>query len=325
MHNRFNSIVSGVSTLALCHMASAAPATDTTQPSSPDSPDSKAKTVIEGMDSRRMFDNVTDAAAYLNKCAESFADFDKHPQVLRGILQEGDSAGDFDPAVYTDSTRVMVAVLANRGEKGKPSTVKAIVVTPAPKIDAILADSAGRAWLDKIIDKELNHVAVRQLRTADDVESVADQMPLSLADYISSARESSGGIMETFNTLFRGIIASVAQKSPNWAKARLTKNELKKAMESSAYAKEYYPTLEDRGDKPSLFVMAMQLGEREAKKQGLDPAIFAKWTDTRDQKSLAAANADESDDFDLDSLAFVAEDEKPVDSKPADAESEATA
>lgn len=283
-------------------------------------PAKKPETIIEGMDSRRMFDSPEDAAAYLNASSEKFSDFESATQVINGV----DGEGNFDKAVYTPDTRVMVAVLANRGEKGKPSTLKALVVTPAPKIDAILADPAGRAWLDKIIDKELNHVAVRQLRTADDVETVKDQMPLTLADYISSSRESTGGIMETFNTLFKGIIASVGAKSVNWAKARLTKNELKKAMESSAYAKEYYPTLEDRGDKPSLFVMAMQLGAREATKQGLDPAIFSKWTETRDQKALAAAQADEeSDDFDLDSLAFVAEDEKPAaESAPAAATAE---
>lgn len=295
----------------LCSMATA-PVEATTQPAA----DSKSKpvTIIEGMDSRRMFDSPEDAAAYLNACSEKFSDFESATQVINGV---GDD-GNFDPAVYDSNTRVMVAVLANRGEKGKPSTLKALVVTPAPKIDAILADPNGRAWLDKIIDKELNHVAVRQLRTADDVTTVKDQMPLSLADYISSSRESTGGIMETFNTLFKGLIASVGARSVNWAKARLTKNELKKALESSAYAKEYYPTLEDRGDKPSLFVMAAQLGQREAAKQGLDPAIFAKWIDTRDQKALAAAtDADESDDFDLDSLAFVADDEKADDSAPA--------
>jgi len=279
----------------------------------------KAKTVIEDMDSRRMFANVEDAGNYLNLAGSTYADFTTHPQVLRGIITEGENAGQFDPAIYTADTRVMVAVLANRGEKdaktGKagPSSVKALVVTPVPTIDAILNDAAGRAWAEKILDKELNHVAVRALRNADDVESVADQMPLSLADYISSSRESTGGIMETFNTLFKPIIASLAAKSTQWAKARLIKTELKKAIESKAYALEIYPTLESRGlnpktgePLPSMFVMAAQLGIREATKQGLDPAIFTKWLDNRDAKVLTTkTDEDESDDFDLDDVAFV--------------------
>lgn len=276
----------------------------TTESSAPATP-AKPKTVIENMDSRRMFDSTEDAAAYLNKCSEDFADFGNHPQVLNGI----DENGDFDPNVYDSNTRVMVAVLANRGEKGKPSTVKAIVVTPAPKLDAILDNESGKIWLAKIIDKELNHVAVRALRTADDVDTVRDQMPLTLADYVTSTRESSGGIMETFNNLFKGLIATLAARSPAFAKARLTKGELKKSFESRAYALEYYSKLEDRGDKPSLFVMALQLGQREAKNQGMDPAIFDKWLATRDEKALTVATADEdSEDFELDDLAFAAPD-----------------
>lgn len=264
----------------------------------------KPLTVIEGMDSRRMFDTVELAENYLNDAATRFADYEKIPAVYRGIVQDEDGNGGFDPAVYTPEMRVMVAVLANRGEKGKPSTAKAIVVTPAPKLDTLLATEAGRGWVAKIVDKELNHVAVRLLRTADDLDSVADQMPLTVADYISG-RESVGGIMETFNTLFKGLIAAVAEKSPQWAKARLTKNELKKAMESKAYALQYYSKLEDRGDKPSLFVMAMGLGKKAAGEKGLDPAIFDKWLAERDEKPMSTKQDDEdSDDFDLDDLAF---------------------
>ena len=278
--------------------------------------DSKPKTVIENMDSRRMFDTTEEAANYLNKCADDFADFDSHPQVIHGI----DGDGNFDPEVYTPDMRVMVAVLANRGEKGKPSTVKAIVVTPAPKMEAILESETGRAWANKILDKELNHVAVRALRTADDVDTVADQMPLTLADYVTSSRESSGGIMETFNELYKALIATLASRSAPFAKARLTKGEFKKGLESRSYALEYYSKLEDRGTKPSLFVMAAQLGQREAKEQGLDPAIFDKWLATRDEKAFSAATADESEeDFDLDSLVLVTDENKSDEATPDDA------
>lgn len=282
-----------------------APVTDSTAQAA------KPKTVIENMDSRRMFDTTTDALTYLNRCADEFADFGAHPQIIKGLIVEGEgesASANLDPTVYTSDMRVMVAVLANRGEKGKPSTVKAIVVTPAPKLDAILANESAKAWLAKIADKELNHVAVRALRTADDVESVADQMPLTLADYISSSRESTGGIMESFNSLFKGIIATLAAKSPAWAKRRLIKSELKKAFESRPYALATYPELEDRGDKPSLFVMALQLGQRQAKADGLAPDIFDKWLATRNDKAIGTTTEeDDAEDFELDDLAFVAD------------------
>lgn len=292
-------------------MASTAPATAAAP---------KTLTVIEGMESRRVFSTIDLATNYLNDSATRFSDFESHPLVTNGLTSDG----ELDPNVYTPLMRVMVAVLANRGaKKGDPSTVKAIVVTPIPTLDSVLADPAAREWLSsKVLDKELNHVAVRALRNADDVESVQDQMPLTLADYISSSRESTGGIMETFNSLFKGIIASIGAKSVPWAKRRFTKAELKKALESKAYALEVYPEIEDRGDNPktgkpfpSLFVMANQLGIREAEKAGLDPAIFNKWLAERDTKVFTAAQAaDESDDFDLDDLAF--EEEAATTDKP---------
>lgn len=285
--------------------------TDTSTPTTPAAPAAaKPKTVIEHMDSRRMFDTTDAAMAYVNQCGESFADFDAIPAVVNGLIEDEEGAATLDPAIYTDSMRVMVAVLAQRGaKKGEPSTAKAIVVTPAPTIDAILSDDAGRKWLEKIIDKELNHVAVRALRNADDPTTVAGDMPLTLADYVTPSRDSTGGLMESFDKLFKGIIATFAAKSPQWAKRRLIKTELKKALESKAYALEYYPELEDRGDKPSMFVMALQLGVRESEKQGLDPAIFSKWLDERDAKTLnVKTTGDEDDDFDLDDLAFESDD-----------------
>lgn len=276
----------------------------------------KAATVAESMDQRRTFATVDDAAAYLNNCAEKFTDFDSVPLVARGMGEDG----NFDPAIYTGDMRVLVAVLKNRTKDDKgnalPSTVKAIVVAPIPTLDALLASDAGKIWLESVTDKELNHIAVRALRAADDVTTVADQVPQTLESYITSQRES-GGIMETFDNLYKSIIAALAAKSPAWAKARLIKTELKKAMESAAYASEYYPALEDRGDKPSLFVMALQFGQRVAKETGADPAIFDKWLANRDAKTLKQTGDEE--DFDLDDITL------PTDAEATPAPTEETA
>lgn len=261
----------------------------------------KAETVAESMDQRQTFNTVEDAANYLNLCAEKFSDFDTvAPLVARGMDEEG----NFDPEVYTPGMRVLVAVLKNRvkDEKGNalPSTVKAIVVSPIPSRELILSNAAATSWLDSVLDKELNHIAVRALRAADDVLLAADQIPMTLESFITSQRET-GGIMETFDNLYKAIIAAIGARSPAWLKARLIKTELKKAMESKAYASEYYPALEDRGDKPSLFAMAIQFGARIAKEKGMAPDVFDKWLATRDAKTLKqTSEADE--DFDLDDL-----------------------
>ena len=146
----------------------------------------KPKTVIEDMASRTFCDSTEDASLFLAKCQEDFADFDSHKLVLNGI----DAEGNFDPTVYSTDMRVMIDVLTNRGEqvidaKGNksrgPSTVRAIVVTPAPTVDAILSNEQGRKWIEKIIATQLSHVANAPLRKADNLAEAQLNMPLTLS------------------------------------------------------------------------------------------------------------------------------------------------
>lgn len=271
----------------------------------------KALTVADDMDSRRIFSNTEEAATYLNACGEKFSDFGEIPLAAPGI----DSEGNFDPAIYVDGMVPMVATL--RKAKGG---VKAIVVAPIPSLDYLLADTAGRAWVEKIIQKELNHVAVRALRDAEDISTVVDQMPTTRDAYISSARGEGGGILETFNELYKAINATLSSKIPVWAKARLIKSDLKKCFESKGFAQEYFPALENRGEgKPSLFVMALQLGIASAKQKGLDPTIFERWIESRDAKVFNPAEEADDDDLDIENLteSLMADDAKEADAPAA--------
>jgi len=280
---------------------------DTGSTAAPESPkaDAKPKTTLEGMTGYRTFDSTEDAMAYLQKCGEDFSDFGEQPFAMVGI----DDAGNFDPEIYTPEMRVRVAVLRNVPRtttvNGKPvrdpTTIKAIVVTPVPTLESLMADEAGQSWLLKVLDKELNHVAVRPLRDAENLETAMSQMPTTRAGFIESTRDG-GGIMDTFNDLHQIINDQLKKSVPIWNKAKLIKAELKKAMESKAYATEYYPALEDRGDKPSLFVLALQFGQKVAKNKGLAPDIFDKWLATRDAQTLKGATAEDDNDVSLDDL-----------------------
>lgn len=252
----------------------------------------KAKTVAEDMDARRIFDSPESAAEYLNACASNFSDFESTPLAFPGSTEEG----DFDPEVYTDSTQVMVGLL-RKAKEG----VKCIYIAPVPTLEALMADTAGTDWVQRIIHKELSHVAVRALREAEDISTVVDQMPTTRDAFISSAREGGGGIMEAFNDLYKQVSGTMASKVAVWGKFKLTKQELKRAFESKGYAEEFYPALENRGEgKDSLFVVALNLAIMAAGKKGLDATIFQRWLDTRNSKAFSAADSD--DDFDLDTM-----------------------
>lgn len=256
----------------------------------------KVKTVANDMDRRRIFDTPELAINYLTNIGETISDFGKYPLASPGV----DAEGNFDPAIYTSDMRVMVAVLSKK-KGGAASGPKCIVIAPIPKLESLLSDAAGMDWVQSIVETQLNHVAVRVLREAEDISTVVDQMPTTRGAYITSGRESAG-IMVTFDELYKSILNIMNAKIPLFAKARLTKGELKKAYESKGYALEYYASLEDRGAKDSLFVTALSLSINAAKSKGLDPTIFERWLETRDAKVFTPGEETDEDDFDLDSL-----------------------
>ncbi len=285
MNIRSASLMTRASALAVLAADDAAAAAKPADSKAP-----KALTVADDMEARRVFANSTDAAAYLNACAEKFSDFATTPLAFPGSTDEG----DFDPAVYTDSTAVMVGTL-RKAKEG----VKCVYILPIPTTAQLLADEGGKAWIERILLKELSHVGVRALREAEDITTVVDQMPTTMEGFISTARES-GGIMETFNELYKDISAVMGQKVPTWAKFRLTKQDLKRAFESKPYAAEYYPALETRPEgKESMFVVALKLGAAFATKKGLDATIFNRWIESRDAKTF---EANDEAEFDFDAI-----------------------
>lgn len=277
-----------------------------------ESKESKAKTVIDDMDQRRLFYSTDEAAAYIAKCQEEYSDFGSYPVAAAGLTEDG----DFDPDVYTDEMRIGVYVLTKRGDGPNSTTVHCIVIAPAPKVTAFLGlpedtdfgNSQGLEWLTGIIDKEINHVTVRQLRKAENAQEIAEaveSMPTTLADFITSGRESTSGILETFNQLWQIIKKGMGAKSKPFALANLSKKELRKAMESASYAATVYPQLETRtnkkGEPESLFVLAATFGQMLAKQESLDSTIFDRMLSQRDEKEIAVA--DDEEDFDLEAMA----------------------
>lgn len=291
----------------------------------------KPKTVADDMAARRCFypnesgTALEQAVEYLGQTMERVSDFDSFPFAAPGVGADEDGNTTFDESIYTDSRGVMIGTLKETTGTGtnRARVVKAIFMVPIPNLQAMAEaateDELARKWIQGILEKEANHVAVRPLRDADKPLDVVDQMPTDEDAYTNSGRAAGAGIMGTYNELYKGIIATLAGKIPAFAKARFIKSELKKAMESRAYALEYFGALEDRGEKESLLVLAINLGINSAKKKGLDPAIFERWLATRDAKVLTVADEEEADDFDLDALtADLLTDDKPE--APADGE-----
>lgn len=294
--------------------------TETTNTNDSTNEEDKAKTVLSNMSARRVFDTVEEATTYLTKCSEELADFGDYPVVTAGFTDEG----EFDPEIYNESMQVAVARMTARGEGVGQSVVKSIVIYPSPKLAAIYEDDKGRDWLEGIIQKELQHVAVRGLRPKDgedaNLEEALSKMPLSIADYVTSGREGATGIVTAYNDTWKLIKQTMGKKSKAFAIANLSKKELKKSMESASYAAAIYPQLETRtnkaGEPESYFEKAAQFGAILAKQQGLDPTIFENMLAHRAETEINFDLDDEDEDFDLEALAAeLVEDEEETDAE----------
>lgn len=267
----------------------------------------KVLTVLKDMPSRSVFATVEDAFAFMQGQSEKLSDFATTPSVFSGVSFNDEGEAEIDPEVYTDSMEVVVSKLTEKGskEKGTEGKVKAIVMYAAPTFATLSTREDGMAWLQEIIRKELNLVAVRQLRMVANPALAADKIPTTVSGYIEGTRESAG-IMEAYDELYQTIIKQMSKKLPVFARQRFNKAEFRKALESKAYALEIYNAVEDRGDSPSLLVVCLNIMASMAVHAKLDGSIFAKWLASRDEKTIDINDSDDDafgDDFDADSLA----------------------
>lgn len=289
--------------------------TNTTTPAPTPAATAKAKTVLDDMPSRAVKPNTEEAIAYIMNAAQTYSDFGNMTIIapmdakrgVSGLGQDENGALVFDSELFPESMDIHIAVLTERGEGAGSSAVKAIVVYPTPRLDDILANDTGRKWVADRIETELNRVAVRGLRAKDaDMQSIEllDSMPKSLADYVTSNRGGGSTLLQAFEEFWRPIKTGLGKLSKAWRLANLSKKELKNAMSSKAYAEQYYPTLESvRGkDKDgnatvvSLFVLALQTFILEAKKAGMDSALFDQWLASRDTHTISDSDAEDDDE-----------------------------
>lgn len=277
--------------------------------------DTKLKSIQDDMPSARFFATPAEAAAALTSDQSTYADIGdaiivSPVDAKRGVSALGmDDEGNFvfDSEMFSPGTRVMISKLSTRVD-GEKSKLKGIVVAPVPSEEQILADEAGRAWLSKIINTELQRLSVSGLRdrkdAPTDIQSAAvlDSMPKCLADFVTSSRGGSSTLMQAFEENWKIIKAGLAKLSPSWVRANITKREFIYSMSSKAYAFAEFATLEEN-KAGSLFEMAIRGFKAKAMEQGLDYSIFDQWAATRDEKVIEAKAEEDDQEFDFDAFA----------------------
>lgn len=282
---------------------------------------------------RKSFESPADAIKTLRGILthESFpSDF---PVVVAGIgqidLSDDDSVPPVSewPAVFTEKgVLTVVSFIGVRGldtdDKKKANGAKGFAVFPVHPIDAIMADSAGAAWLWKITEKESSHVAFRGLRdaeaavSAEALAAAAKAMPLTVSDYVeeTAAASADSGAFEKIWAGFRKMLAGNPNTAP-LVPVLPGKADVLKCIRSKAYAEELKPELESR----NIFVWlgetiakmademkaaAIESGDEDA--SDYDSKQLREWLATRNEKVFAAKTVPTVDLDKLDFASFMA-------------------
>lgn len=270
-------------------------------PEAPKADDSKPKATIDLVPERRTFPTLEAAGTALAAIAGQATDWDSVQIVAPGASFNDE--GEFVPEApewTADTHEIMLAPLATKAKKdadGKvttPARLIALVFTPIPTLDALTTDDKGLIMVQEVMRKELNHRAVRKLRTAENVLAAASEMPLSIESFAESQAGGGTSGLVAFDDhwlTYSQALAKHKTVGAVWG-ARFPggkgKAAIRSAIENRAKALALFPELEafgPEGKEQSLFVRLLQGVLKAATDKGQDTTLLQAWLDTRDQQT----------------------------------------
>lgn len=248
---------------------------------------------------REVFDSFASAGAYIQKLS-TLATLEKVAMSIYGYEVKDGAFVETTPwpSIDDESMGCMVVRLTKQEEfKEGDATVKrgvnkAVLVQPVPTLTQLLANDLGKAMVQSVMDKELNHRMVRPVRTADDIQAVLGEMPATLEAYCATTREAGTGGLATFNEYWKSVHDYVADKLERVSIARLRKNDLKKAFENAAWAEHYFPMLEEKGD----FVLILSGMITLAQGAEFDTTVLESWLANRDEQTFTGGSDGEGEE-----------------------------
>lgn len=283
--------------------------------------ETNGKPTIELVTDRRTFATLEEAGAALASIAQDSSDFDSVKLLAPGARIDEEGAFIPEAPEWTSPTHeIMLAPLTTKAKKnaeGKtvtPARLIGLVLCPIPTAEAVFDDEKGRETLIEVWRKEMNHRAVRKLRTAENVEAAVVEMPLSLESYVTSQTGGGASGLAAFDDFWLPYSQAMAEKVPQWA-ARFPggkgKAHIRSAIENAAKAAALYPELESYGKNgESLFARLLAAITKKAEASGKDVALLRQWADTRDSQTYDPTSETTVDSEALDDLfADLAEDE----------------
>lgn len=251
----------------------------------------KGKNGLDGH--RRIFGSLADAIAAIGKIAESLTASESEsvkrlantlPIALAG---HGDMRTlDSIESVPFANQPVIVTALGAKGNKR--SGIRGLVIMPNPTVSDFLATPEGTAFAAKVIEKEVAHVGLRQLRNeaangTAAIFAAAEAMPATVDDF---AKESTRVGVDTtgFDAVWSGLRKKLGAAIPGLLESLpRNKAEVITAIRSASWAAEMYPDLEKRNVFTGIGQLAIKAIDALPADTDADSDEVAGWLRGRDE------------------------------------------
>lgn len=249
--------------------------------------EAKVEAIKKAMQDREVFPTLADAIAKLEKAAAATDNFYGLPIQVAGTKEDG----EVDETLYAGQNAALAYVGAKADtEKNKKPGIKGVVIFPVPTIDAFAESDEGKAFLNKVVQKEVALVAFRRFREAGtlyEFMSGVNAVPMNAADYATESRR--GVDTDTFDIVWPHFKTALKAKMPALHDLLPAKKMFLDALRSADYAKSTPETqpLEEGGWFVKFANLLIKSAESNVNAktnapEPLDASAIKNWLETRD-------------------------------------------
>lgn len=267
--------------------------------------ETKVNAIKKAMPARKVYDSLASAIGALEKAANATDGFYGLPTAITGMDY---ATGDIDESLYAGNLVVLAYVGGREAAAGKTDKnivgVKGIAIYPQPPLSLFLDSEDGKAFLNKIVEKEAALVAFRNFRESatlfefeQGVSKVASTVEALIAD---SSRGGNGLDTDTFDALWSDMRAALKKEMPALVALFPSKQEVIKAIRSASYAASEHSALESKGVFTWLATVLIDAAKNnQDAKTGeaapMDATAIESWVAGRDTLALTKTETTEKD------------------------------
>lgn len=215
------------------------------------------------------------------------------------------AGGSAEAVANAGTESVIIGLVAQQRKESEGKAAEtfytAVLVTPLFSVATLLADEGGKAWLEKIVEKESAHVSFRPIRNSEEGESLegyAERVPVTLSDLVTAAARDKidTEALEVLWPYFRLSIQTMAKNKDASAAATLAFlpgakaiPTVSKALRSKDWAVRNTPDLEKAGFWAQAGRVMLEVAKgpvpnpsKPEDRIEVDASVIAQWLDGRD-------------------------------------------